>query len=137
MNYNDLAKKMYLMEDNPEKVTEEEIQMIEKEMVNLDLENARGREFMVAIQKEGVRHFVDFIKAAMAYNEVTQDKIVRFMEVFFVDGPINYITALDISKSILVDVHTSDIVSDRVKGYAEMLVEAIENQKIYNVLEFV
>ena len=137
MDYNELARKMFLMETQPEKVTEEEIRMIEKEMNNVGSGNKKGQEFMTAIQKEGVRHFVDFIKFAMAHNEETQLKIKSLMEFFFVDGPIEYIAVLDLAKAILVDVQDSDGVSDRVEAYAEMLVEAIEGQKAYDVLEFV
>ena len=137
MDYNELAKKMFLMENQPELVTEEDIQMIEKEMVNLNSGNKMGQKFMTAIQKEGVRFFVDFIKNAMTYNERIQDHIEMFREAFFVDGPINYDVVFVLSNSILTDVRASDLVSDRVKAYAEMLVEAIEGQKAYNVLEFI
>lgn len=137
MDYNELARKMFLMETQPETITEEEIQMIEKEMIKIGSGSEDGQKFMTAVQKEGVRHFVDFIKIAMAYNEATQLKIKSLMEAFFVDGPIEYIVVLDLAKAILIDVQDSDGVSDRVEAYAEMLVEAIEGQKAYDVLEFV
>ena len=137
MDYNELARKMFLMEEHPEMFSEEDERIIEEEVANLDPSKEEGREFMTAIQKAGVRHFVDFIKPAMVHNEATQRKIESLEEAFFVDGPIEYAVVHDLSKAIALDVLASDMISDKLEAYAEMLVEAIECQKAYDVLEFV
>ena len=96
----------------------------------------QGEDFLVAVQKEVTKMILDVFDDVFAENEDIKTHVANLRKEFFVDGAIDYDKAMDAVANIVLAIDDAGTTDETIMMMAAMLMEALECQKKYNVLEF-